>query len=153
MSGLGHRAGDPGQASGCATAGGPLQKQMVKHRFPNIRHIWLCHSSLPTIKISAPPTHVGLAVPGTGPWAPAVVAYLALHERLPQALSPALRRSPRRVPVQPQLAHALMELLGLAAPGLQKLLAAHVGRDHQSLVGVQGVQDLLPQKERLGEAL
>lgn len=153
MSGLGNRAGDPGSASGCETAGGPLQKQMVKHMFPNTRHIWLCQRSLTMIKISAPPTHVGLAVPGTGPSAPAVAAYLALHERLPQALSPALHRSPRRVPVQPQLAHALMELFGLAAPGLQELLAARVDRDHQSLVGVQGVYYLLPQKERLREAL
>lgn len=137
MSGLGSGAGDPGQ-----TAGGPLQKQTVKHMFPNTRHIWLGHSSL-TIKISAPPAHVGLAVPGTGPWAPAEAAYLALHERLPQALSPALHRSPRRAPVQPQLAHALMELLGHAAPRPRELLAALV------LVGVQGVEYLLPQRERL----
>lgn len=60
-----------------------LWKQIVKHMFANTSRIWLHQSGPVMIKISAAPTHVGLAGPGTGLGCQLQAAYLALHERLP----------------------------------------------------------------------
>lgn len=59
------------------TVGGPLETD-GEHMLPNMSHIWLHPSGPMSIKISASPTHVGLAVGPPG----AELAYLALHERL-----------------------------------------------------------------------
>lgn len=114
------------------TAGGPLGRQMVKHMLLSTSHIWLCQSRLTMIKIPVlPPTWAWLCPGrGLGHWLGAESAYLALHERLPQTLSPALHRAQGRVPAQGQLADSILEFFGLGALALQKFFAVHVDRDH-----------------------
>ena len=104
------------------------------------------------IKISLlPPTWAWLCPgPGLGLWLGAELAYLALHERPPQTLSPALHCAQGRVPAQRQLANSILEFFGVGALALQKFFAVHADGDHQGLIGVKGFQYLLPQREKVG---
>lgn len=104
------------------------------------------------IKISLLPPMWAWLCPGLGlgHWLGAESAYLALHERLPQTLSPALHHAQGRVPAQGQLANSILEFFGLGALALQKFFAVHVDGDHQGLIAVKGFQYLLPQREKAG---
>lgn len=80
-------------------------------------------------------------------------AYLALHERLPQARTPAVQGALGRLPAHAQLLESAPELHGLGALTGQAVLAARVRGAQQCLVGVKGLDYFLPQREKAGSGM